>query len=91
MYVVAGPNGAGKSTLVGLLLADVPVVNPDDIARGIDPETPERAAFTAGRHALREVAGHQRAGRTFAVETTLPGSGSSGRWNELVDAALESC
>lgn len=73
MYVVAGPNGAGKSTLVGMLLADVPVVNPDDIARGIDPETPERAAFTAGRHALREVAGHLRAGRTFAVETTLAG------------------
>lgn len=40
VYVVAGPNGAGKSTLAQLLLPDVPVVNPDDIARTINPAAP---------------------------------------------------
>jgi hypothetical protein len=47
LYVVAGPNGAGKSTLAGLLLPDVAVVNPDNIARALNPATPESAAFAA--------------------------------------------
>jgi predicted ABC-type ATPase len=60
LYVIAGPNGAGKSTptraLVqsgGPLAEDVPVVNPDVIAREMRPERSEDAAFEAGREALR--------------------------------------
>lgn len=75
LYVVAGPNGAGKSTLAQLLLPDVPVVNPDDIARAISPHAPEAAAFTAGREALKHVKEHLDATRSFGVETTL-----AGRW-----------
>jgi predicted ABC-type ATPase len=75
LYVVAGPNGAGKSTLAQLLLPDIPVVNPDDIARKLNPHSPEAAAFTAGREALKHVQKHLDAARTFGVETTL-----AGRW-----------
>jgi predicted ABC-type ATPase len=75
IYVVAGPNGAGKSTLAQLLLPDVPVVNPDDIARTINPAAPESAAFAAGRQALAQVQDHLDAVRSFGVETTL-----AGRW-----------
>jgi predicted ABC-type ATPase len=75
LYVVAGPNGAGKSTLAQLLLPDVPVVNPDDIARTINPQAPEAVAFTAGREALKHVDEHLDAARSFGVETTL-----AGRW-----------
>jgi predicted ABC-type ATPase len=75
IYVVAGPNGAGKSTLARMLLPDVPVVNPDDLARTINPAAPEAAAFAAGRQALAQVQEHLDAGRSFGVETTL-----AGRW-----------
>lgn len=38
LWVVAGPNGAGKSTLVSRRVAQrIPFVNPDDIARRIQP------------------------------------------------------
>ncbi|HEY0153602.1 MAG TPA: AAA family ATPase [Longimicrobium sp.] len=75
LYVVAGPNGAGKSTLAQMLLPVFPVVNPDDIARTINPQAPEASAFTAGREALKHVRDHLDARRSFGVETTL-----AGRW-----------
>ncbi len=75
LYVVAGPNGADKWTLARLLLPDLPVVNPDAIAREIKPHSPEPASFTAGREALKQVQKHLDAARSFGVETTL-----AGRW-----------
>jgi predicted ABC-type ATPase len=75
LYVVAGPNGAGKSTLAQMLLPIVTVVNPDDIARTINPHAPEASAFTAGREALKHVQEHLDAAHSFGVETTL-----AGRW-----------
>lgn len=75
LYVVAGPNGAGKSTLAALLLPDVVVVNPDNIARMLNPAAPESSAFAAGRRALAEVRVHIEAGLSFGLETTL-----AGRW-----------
>jgi len=40
LYVVAGANGSGKSTLINRhrkLIKDIKFVNPDDIAKKIDP------------------------------------------------------
>lgn len=52
LMIIAGPNGAGKSTLTKLFAANMPVIDPDAIARTIDPERPESAALAAGRQAI---------------------------------------
>lgn len=52
LIVVAGANGAGKSTLTKLFTINIPVVDPDAIAREIAPEQPELAALAAGRKAI---------------------------------------
>lgn len=73
-YVFAGCNGAGKSTLIehygqsfGI------VVNPDLIAKNLNPPNPRNADLSAGKEAIRRIreclAGH----RSFAMETTLAG------------------
>lgn len=78
LWVVAGPNGAGKSTVVQrhaeiLNRYNVPVINPDDIAREIDPDDPARAALSAGKEALRRQEQFLSQSRSFLVETTLSG------------------
>lgn len=75
LWVFAAPNGAGKSTIVDrYVLGRLPVVNPDTIARGLDPALvlPTRA-MRAGRLALVERAGLLAEQRSFAIETTLTG------------------
>ena len=49
LVVVAGPNGAGKSTFVETFLEplDLPVVNPDVIARALSPADPGAVAYDA--------------------------------------------
>ena len=51
----------------------VPVIDPDAIARQLNPAAPELAAVEAGREALRQQKAHLAAGTGFAVETTLSG------------------
>ncbi len=78
LWLIAGPNGAGKSTLVDrhayfLLRYDVPVIDPDLIARQMDPGDPAHAALSAGREALRLQEAFLAAGRSFLLETTFSG------------------
>jgi predicted ABC-type ATPase len=77
MWLLAGPNGAGKSTCSGLLFHLVgairEVVNPDEIARQLLPDAPEKAALRAGRLARRRMDDLLKERRSFAVETTLSG------------------
>ena len=74
LWLVAGPNGAGKSTYVPRLSADISeIVMPDEIARRISPGAPERAALSAGRHAMLRMFALLKERRSFAVETTLSG------------------
>ena len=72
--IIAGPNGAGKSTLTRLFAADIPVIDPDAIAREIAPENPESAALAAGRQAIDQARGYIQSGCSFIVETTLSGN-----------------
>lgn len=53
LLVVAGPNGAGKTTFVETFveLFNIPVVNPDAIARALFPGSPEEAVYEAARAA----------------------------------------
>jgi predicted ABC-type ATPase len=51
LVVVAGPNGAGKSTFVDRFLkpTGILVVNADEVAKGLSPESPETVAYEAAR------------------------------------------
>ena len=76
LYLVAGPNGAGKSTFTQQKNIEAPVVDPDAIAREMNPGDPRQASVAAGRQAVKAIREHIRAGRSFAREMTL--SGNSG-------------
>ena len=54
LTVVAGPNGAGKSgiTISGDLVATTNLVDPDAIAKRLNPIDPAQAALSAGRQAI---------------------------------------
>jgi predicted ABC-type ATPase len=74
LIVIAGPNGAGKSSLTKLSTSNIPVIDPDAIAREIAPENPASAALAAGRQAIDRAKGYIQSNRSFIVETTLAGN-----------------
>ena len=73
LTVIAGPNGSGKSTLTSS--ADFGgrdrLLDPDAIARRLNPLNPSAAAIAAGREVLKRTAEYLNRGVSFAVETTL--------------------
>jgi len=75
LYIIAGCNGAGKTTASFTILPEFldcrEFVNADEIARGLSPFQPEKAAFEAGRIMLHRVGELLAHGETFALETTL--------------------
>lgn len=77
--LIAGPNGAGKTTFAREYLPDEPdaprFLNADLIAAGLSPFDPERAALRAGRLLLSLIDETVIRRDSFAVETTLSGSG----------------
>lgn len=76
MYVFAGNNGSGKSTIRNLIMDRLGIsvnIDPDALARGIDPDHPDRRKVSAGKEAIklaRECIHHKR---DFSLETTLAG------------------
>jgi predicted ABC-type ATPase len=77
LWIIAGPNGSGKTTLTRRhLTGRLPVINPDDIAKGLNPAHPEdpATAFQAGRQAVALQKKLIAERRTFAVETTFSGN-----------------
>lgn len=77
LTIIAGPNGAGKSTFTDALSLHgaVPVLDADAIARRLRPDAPERAAIAAGREMLHRETAYLTNRTSFAVETTLAGTG----------------
>jgi predicted ABC-type ATPase len=76
LLVYAGPNGSGKSSLrdTGALPDPVEVViDPDRIARKINPVEPRAADRVAGKTALALFESSLAAGRSLSLETTLAG------------------
>lgn len=55
--VLAGPNGAGKSTIYKNLSLPGLFVNADDLARELDPVTPEAVSVRVGRQILHRLRG----------------------------------
>ena len=76
-YIIAGPNGSGKTTFATEFLPHhvrcLEFVNPDLIAKGLSPFSPELAAVRAGRLVLERIREVSAQGRDFAMETTLAG------------------
>jgi len=75
LYLVAGANGSGKSTIAKTLLPQkgLVFVNPDEIAKDINPSNPSNARIAAGRIALARMDDLLWRGISFAVESTLSG------------------
>jgi predicted ABC-type ATPase len=74
LTVVAGANGSGKSTLTKLSSVNIPLIDPDAIAREIAPKQPESAALAAGRKAIELARSYIQSDCSFVVETTLAGN-----------------
>lgn len=76
--MIAGPNGSGKSTLTRSVDFDGRdrLLDPDAVARVLNPMNPSAAALAAGREVLRRIASYLASGVSFAVETTLAGKGT---------------
>lgn len=80
LTVIAGPNGSGKSTFTSSISFEGSerLVDPDAIARRLDPGLPARSAIPAAREAIwrcRTLLEHRE---SFALETTLAGQGAMG-------------
>ena len=75
LYIISGCNGAGKTTTSFTLLPDImdckEFVNADEIAKGLSPFQPEKAAIDAGRIMINRMENLLNRGEDFAIETTL--------------------
>ncbi|MDP5121211.1 MAG: zeta toxin family protein [Spirosomaceae bacterium] len=75
LYIIAGCNGAGKTTASFTVLPEIldchEFVNADEIARGLSPFQPEKAAFESGRIMLNRIKALLESNVDFAFETTL--------------------
>ena len=76
MFILAGANGSGKSTISKVLLPTehIVYVNPDDIARELNPSDPSAARIEAGKETLRRIDLLLGKGDSFAIESTLSGN-----------------
>lgn len=75
-FVFAGNNGSGKSTLRNLIIDKIGIdinIDPDAIARRIDPENPESKRIAAGKEVIKSVRRYIGEGKSFSIETTLAG------------------
>jgi predicted ABC-type ATPase len=71
--MIAGPNGSGKSSLTRSLSVHegMIVLDPDAVARELNPEHPQKMALEAGRRVLQRMADYFERGQSFSIETTL--------------------
>lgn len=75
IYIISGCNGAGKTTASYTILPEMlhceEFVNVDEIAKGLSPFNPDKAAIEAGRLMLLKMQKLIEQRKDFAFETTL--------------------
>ncbi len=74
LTVIAGANGSGKSTLTKQLNRPILLIDPDAIAKELNPSDPASTAIAAGRKALDLSQQYIQSESSFVVETTLAGN-----------------
>jgi predicted ABC-type ATPase len=90
LVVYAGANGAGKSSLRAGGADPVEIeIDPDRIAREIDPADPRAVDFAAGKEALRRFDQAIAEGKSLSLETTLTGRTVLGRMKAAKDAGYD--
>ncbi len=75
LTVIGGPNGSGKSTFTRKLDFDgrANLLDPDAIARRMNPDDLRLAAINAAREVIQRTRDYLRDEQSFAIETTLSG------------------
>jgi predicted ABC-type ATPase len=76
LTLIAGANGSGKTTLTRWnreLFRDIPVLDPDSIAKTLRPTASTAFPIAAARQVLRSANDRLHRAKSFAVETTLSG------------------
>ena len=75
IYILARANGSGKSTIANVLLPTegIVCVNPDEIAKELNPENPVAAQIQAGKETLKRIDALLGEQKSFAIESTLSG------------------
>lgn len=75
LYIISGCNGAGKTTASFTILPEMlncnEFINADEIAKGLSPFNPDKAAIEAGRIMLAKIENLLAKKIDFAFETTL--------------------
>jgi len=75
LYIIAGCNGAGKTTASYTVLPEMldcqEYINADEIAKGLSPFNPDKAAIEAGRIMLKKINFFLSNQIDFSFETTL--------------------
>jgi predicted ABC-type ATPase len=91
LTVIAGPNGSGKSTLTSSIWfeGNANLVDPDAIARTLDPVQPARAAVPAARQAIIRCRLLLDTRLSFTLETTLAGHGAMSIMREAKKAGYK--
>ncbi|CAG7653321.1 hypothetical protein PAESOLCIP111_06739 [Paenibacillus solanacearum] len=75
LTIFAGTNGAGKSTISKQMREYIgTVIDPDAIAREMNPLNPREVDLAAGKEAVRRIRKLLSDKKEFAIETTLSGS-----------------
>ena len=88
--VFAGPNGSGKSSVRDAIGTPVEVIiDPDRIARGINPSDPRAVDAQAGRAAVRLFDDSLAAGKSMSMETTLTGHSAVQRMQRAKHAGYD--
>ena len=70
LFILAGANGSGKSTISKVLLPTehIVYVNPDDIAKELNPSDPTAMRIEAGKETLRRIAARVQSGGHFVPD-----------------------
>ena len=75
LTLVAGANGSGKTTLTSdeRFFREIPLLDPDSIAKALQSSMPSTFPIAAARRVLKSAKEHISRRESFAVETTLAG------------------
>ena len=88
LTMIAGPNGSGKSSITASRNI-TNVIDPDAIAKALNPTDPSHAAIASGRQAILRARQCIAQLDSFTIETTLAGNGPLALFRDAKEAGFE--